>query len=160
MKIGLIADTHDRLEKIEKAVAFFNSQELDLVIHAGDYVAPFTARVFSDLQVDMKGIFGNNDGEKPGLLRAYQEIMHIEEAPYSFKVDDASIVVVHMDQNLDTLMKDHDIVVYAHSHQYDSKKEHNTVLINPGECCGYLSGMSTVGILDTKTLESNIFQLQ
>ena len=160
MKIGIIADTHDRLEKIEKAVAFFNSNELDLVVHAGDYIAPFTARVFEDLQIKMAGIFGNNDGDKQGLVKAYKDIMRIHEPPYYFKAGKKSIAVVHLDNNLDELLQKNDIVIYAHTHQYSITKENNALLINPGECCAYLSAMSSVVILDTDGMEANVFDLQ
>lgn len=160
MKIGIIADTHDRLEKIEKAVAFFNSNDLDMIVHAGDYIAPFTSRVFADLNIKMVGIFGNNDGERKGLIKAYKEIAPIHVPPYSFKAGKKSIVVVHMNENLDALLKKHDIVIYAHAHQYELKKEHNKFLINPGECCGYVSGMSSVVLLNTDTMEANVFDLQ
>lgn len=160
MKIGLIADTHDRLEKIDKAVAFFNSSKLDLVIHAGDFVAPFTVRCFADLKYPMVGIFGNNDGEKKGLIKAFKEIAKIHEPPYIFKDKKRSIIVVHMDEDLSVLLEKHDIVVYAHTHQYEIKKEKNKLLVNPGECCGYLSGMSSVAILDTDAMDVNVFQLQ
>lgn len=161
MKIGVIADTHDRLEKIEKAVAFFNSNDLDLIIHAGDYIAPFTARIFADLQIKMAGIFGNNDGDKKELIKAYKGIADIHEPPYRFNVEKKSIVVVHLNKHLDLLFDNNDIVIYAHTHQYEvTSKKDNKLLINPGECCGYLSGMSSVVIMDTKTMEANIFDLQ
>jgi len=160
MKIGIIADTHDRMERIDKAVAFFTSNELDLVIHAGDYIAPFTSRSFADLGVPMAGIFGNNDGDKKVLVQAYKDIAKIYEPPYIFKEKERSIAVVHSDDNLDDLRAKHDIVIYAHTHQYETKKENNKILVNPGECCGYLSGMSSVAILNTEVMDVNIFQLQ
>jgi len=160
LQIGIIADTHDRLEKIEKAVAFFNSNRLDLVIHAGDYIAPFTSRAFSDLQAEMVGVFGNNDGERKGLITAYKEIARIHEPPHTFKADKRSITVTHMDERLESLLAKNDIVIYAHSHRYEIKKEKNKLLINPGECCAYLTGMSSVVLLDTDAMEANVFDLQ
>ena len=44
IKIGIIADTHDNLPNIEKAVETFNKGNIDLLFHAGDFVSPFTAR--------------------------------------------------------------------------------------------------------------------
>ena len=41
MRIGIISDTHDRQWRIEAAVDRFNRADLDLVLHAGDYVSPF-----------------------------------------------------------------------------------------------------------------------
>ena len=69
MLLGIIADTHDNLDAIENAVDIFNREKVDLVIHAGDFVAPFTVRKFRGLDCKFIGIFGNNDGEKEGLRK-------------------------------------------------------------------------------------------
>ena len=44
MLIGVIADTHDNMDKLKKAVDLFNERAVELVLHAGDYIAPFTSR--------------------------------------------------------------------------------------------------------------------
>ena len=49
MKIGVISDTHDHLENISKAVTVFNNKNVDVLIHCGDYVSPFTFNVFDNL---------------------------------------------------------------------------------------------------------------
>ena len=41
MLVGLISDTHDNLPMVEKAVKRLNEEKVGLVLHAGDYVAPF-----------------------------------------------------------------------------------------------------------------------
>ena len=65
--VGLITDTHDNKYAIEKAVTLFHEREVGLVLHGGDYIAPFNARWMADLTVPFVGVFGNNDGEKFGL---------------------------------------------------------------------------------------------
>ena len=42
--IGIMSDSHDNLDAVNIAVQIFNSHECRLVIHAGDFVAPFSAR--------------------------------------------------------------------------------------------------------------------
>ncbi len=81
MLIGIMSDTHDNLPAIRKAVEFFNERNVDLVIHAGDYVAPFVARELKKLKAPLKGVFGNNDGERKGLYEAlgiYDELIELE----------------------------------------------------------------------------------
>ncbi len=41
MLIGVVSDTHDNLPLVEKAVKRLNEEKVNLVLHAGDYVAPF-----------------------------------------------------------------------------------------------------------------------
>ncbi len=40
MLIGLMADTHDNIHLIDRAVERFNEEGVELVLHAGDYVSP------------------------------------------------------------------------------------------------------------------------
>ncbi|ODS31814.1 MAG: hypothetical protein SCARUB_03062 [Candidatus Scalindua rubra] len=42
MKIGIVADSHDNVPAIKKAVEYFNQSNVEFVIHAGDYIAPFS----------------------------------------------------------------------------------------------------------------------
>ena len=63
MKIGIIADTHDNLPAIDRAIERLNQEEVQLVLHAGDYVAGFSVLRFKPLHARMIGIFGNNDGD-------------------------------------------------------------------------------------------------
>jgi putative phosphoesterase len=70
MKLGVLSDTHDNLSAIEKAVTALNKAGADLVIHLGDYCAPFSLRPLKGLEMDWMGVFGNNDGEIHGLLEA------------------------------------------------------------------------------------------
>ena len=41
MRIGVISDTHDNLLMIKKAVEVFNRHGVGMVVHAGDFIAPF-----------------------------------------------------------------------------------------------------------------------
>jgi uncharacterized protein len=64
MKVGVISDTHDQIENILKAVELLNQEKVELVVHCGDWVAPFTLKFYHALKCPIKGIFGNNDGDK------------------------------------------------------------------------------------------------
>lgn len=156
MKIGIIADTHDNIIAVQKAVCFFNTQDLQYVIHAGDYVAPFSLKELMKLKVKFVGVFGNNDGERKGLLSVCKSI---HEQPYDMLLDGKHIVVTHM---LDCLSKrskmNTDIIISAHTHIPEIKKE-GPLYINPGECCGWLHGKSTVAVLDLEVSQAEIIDL-
>ena len=103
MKVGLLADSHDNLPALAKAVGLFNDAETALVIHAGDYVAPFTARAFQELRSDFVGVFGNNDGERFGLLKAFGNKIPPKGTPGG---DERSKNVAEMAQILKTVQRD------------------------------------------------------
>ena len=56
MRIGIISDTHDRQRRVEAAVERFNRADLDLVLHAGDYVSPFVVPWLAALSAPLVGV--------------------------------------------------------------------------------------------------------
>ncbi len=58
MRVGIIADSHDRLPAIAELMKRFNERGIDLVLHAGDFCAPFALRPFRDAQVPLAEMFG------------------------------------------------------------------------------------------------------
>jgi len=159
MLIGIMSDTHDNLPAIRKAVDFLNERGVELVIHAGDYVAPFVARELKRLKAPLKGVFGNNDGERKGLYEAlgiYDEILEIE-------ADGMKIAVTHgTDERIVKALarsRLYDVVIVGHTHRYEIREEGRTILVNPGEVCGYLSGVRSVALLDTRKREVQIVNI-
>jgi len=159
--IGIMSDSHDHIEAIGAAVKFFNRAEVELVIHAGDLIAPFTAREFKNLHSPLEAIFGNNDGERHVLRTAYEGISVLEDFK-ELEVDGRKIAVIHgtTEALVDALRKSgkYDVVVRGHTHQM-GVSDGKTVVINPGEVCGYLSGEKTVMLLDTDDLSWEVVPL-
>ncbi|MCX6564601.1 MAG: metallophosphoesterase family protein [Candidatus Aminicenantes bacterium] len=91
-----MADSHDNLIAVRRAVELFKNAGCDLVIHAGDFVAPFAARELAKAGCPLKAVFGNCDGEKKGLAAAIQPFGEIREAPLKFKYNQINILVTHM----------------------------------------------------------------
>ncbi len=153
-----MADSHDNLGAIKKAVRLFNEERCSLVVHAGDFVAPFAAREMQSLECPVRAVFGNCDGEKQGLEKAFQSLGEIREAPFSFKENDLNILVVHLNFSLKSYLSsgEYDVLVFAHTHKSEIRKKEGTLLINPGETGGWLSGKSTVALLDPKSLLAQI----
>jgi len=157
MKIGIMSDTHDHCGYIRKAVSFFNVQGVEKVIHAGDVIAPFTYEDFKHLQAPMIMIFGNNDGDKIGLQKKFGLIYN---PPYECEFDEKRFLVLHEPHNLNSIIAGglFDYVIYGHLHTADIREGTITV-INPGEVCGWLTGKSTVVILETSSKEVSVYEL-
>ncbi|MFX0037934.1 MAG: metallophosphoesterase [Promethearchaeota archaeon] len=170
MKIAVISDTHDHKNNILKAVSIINERDVDALIHCGDYVAPFVRRWFNELNDSIKqnffGVFGNNDGE---ILFLRENLGQICEFPHNgnemiLELGGKRIFVSHMprEQTIAALgNSDHfDIILTGHTHILSNKKlDNGTLVINPGEVCGYLTGKATFVIVDTERMESEIIEL-
>jgi hypothetical protein len=151
MLIGIIADSHDNMDKLRNVVEIFNNREIALVLHAGDYIAPFTSKAFEKLKAKkFVGIFGNNDGEKFGLREKYSAIGPINFPPYSFTFSRYKILMLHDGYLLNSCAKsgDFNLIIHAHSHKAEIRKEGNTLIVNPGELGGWLYGQSSFALVD------------
>ncbi|MBS7639305.1 MAG: metallophosphoesterase [Candidatus Bathyarchaeia archaeon] len=163
-RIGVIADTHDRLELIDRVVERLNSEGVDLVLHAGDYIAPFAVLRFKPLRARLIGVFGNNDGDHNLLRRRFEEIgaqIYGRFAEISF--NNLKIALIHGEDEalLKALINSnyYDVVVHGHTHRAETYTIGKTLVINPGEVCGYLTGCSTMAILDAKAMRVEMLTL-
>jgi putative phosphoesterase len=157
MKIGIIADSHDNLPKIDEAVRFFNKQKVEFVLHAGDYVAPFTILKLKALKCDWRGVFGNNDGERNGLTRISEG--KIQEGPLRIDLDARKIILVHDINTVNAETEKADLIVCGHTHKSEIKLLEKKLIIKPGECGGWLSGESTVAVVDLVNLSAQIIKI-
>jgi hypothetical protein len=157
VKIGLLADSHDHLPRLERAVEFFNEQRVDFLLHAGDYVAPFTIAKLKKLKCDWLGVFGNNDGEKDGLVKA--SLGRITQGPLRLTLGNKKIILVHDIKSIKVDRTDAQIIVSGHTHIPQIKKKSSLLLVNPGECGGWLEGKSTVAILDLADSTATLHEL-
>lgn len=157
MKIGILADSHDNLPKIEKAVRFFNKNKVGFVLHTGDFVAPFTIPKLKNLSCNWYGVFGNNDGEKAGLIGISEG--KIQEGPLRIELDNRRIILVHDINKIDIEKEDADLIIFGHSHKSEIQKQKNHLLINPGECGGWLTGKSSIALVDLISLSAKIFRI-
>lgn len=159
MLIGIIADTHDNLPAIHKAVAILNERRVEHVIHAGDFCSPFTFRALKHLQCDFTGIYGNNDGERVLLQKLSQG--RIFTQPYVLELVGKKIVIMHEQHVVEALADSNhfDLIVYGHTHTPDIRKQGNTLIVNPGELSGWLYGRSTMAIADLSLQSAELIEI-
>ena len=164
MKIGLISDTHDMLPLIDAAVQKLNEEKVELVLHAGDYSAPFAALRFKPLKAPMVGVFGNNDAEKELLRKNFESIGKQVHSKFAeVKAGKFKIALLHGEE-VDLLSSmintsAYDVVVHGHTHQASIRKQNGTLIVNPGEVCGYLTEKATFALLDTDSTKAEIVPL-
>ncbi len=155
MIIGLLSDTHDYLPYIVKAINRVKEEHVKLVLHAGDYIAPFTAKPYAELDVPMIGVFGNNCAETEILKRVYSEVgCDLRGYFTEVEADGLRIALLHGHRKQDVnraYSGEYNVIVRGHTHQQSIGMENGVLVINPGEVCGYLTGNHTVGFLDTET---------
>lgn len=159
MKIGILSDSHDDMAAIARAVALFNTEGVEQVIHAGDVVSPFTFEVFSSLLAPLVGIFGNNDGDRLMIQERSGGAFHAQ--PHITLLAGRKVVIVHEPHLVKALADsgDFDIVIYGHTHLAEVQRYGKSLVVNPGKTARLHKGLSTVAILDAEALEARIIEL-
>lgn len=159
--IGILADSHDNLVLIRRAVGLFKDMGCDLVVHAGDFVAPFAAAELRNLDCPVQAVFGNCDGEKAGLVKTFEGLGEIREAPLTFSHGGLRFAVSHLDRPVPKYIATIpcDVLVFGHTHKPLTEQKDGVLLINPGETGGWLRGKSTVAVLNPATMAVDIIPL-
>jgi hypothetical protein len=156
MLAGVMADTHDNIPLVRTALEAFRNHDVDHIIHAGDYVAPFTMEVLLAPDIPFIGVLGNNDGEKGGLTSMCSSLY---EPPHIFKLGGREIVLVHREEDVpEDRARDADVVIFGHTHEAGID-EGPPLRLNPGEVSGWLHGNTTAALLDLDELDAEIIDL-
>ena len=157
MIIGVLSDTHDRLPAIDAALAVFARHGVETVLHPGDLVAPFAAKRLLAWKGPLHVTYGNNDGERKGLKNALPQI---QDGPLIIDLAGKKILLHHyLDWCAPADLAKAQIVVTGHTHETVNEVRDGKLILNPGECCGWVTGRSTVAVLDTDAFSANIIEL-
>jgi uncharacterized protein len=161
MLVGIFADTHDHLANIRLAVERFNDAGCELVLFAGDLVSTFAVPPLRRLKCPFVGCFGDNEGNKLGLMSGYASVGHMAEPPVRHTAADGTrFIICHMQRQLRGQPDDWDIAVFGHTHKPRVRHdEQNRLLINPGETSGWTFGNPTIVLLETTSQAIEVVSL-
>lgn len=157
MKIAIVSDTHDNWPLLEKAVSLANEHGCEVLLHAGDLISPYGIALLRKFNGNVHYIFGNNEGEKIGISRQVDASLNIKLHGNEMdeKFGGVKVFMSHYPNvsNLAYKTGEYDLVVYGHDHKYYVEKKDQTVMVNPGEACGHITGMATFSIFDSESKE-------
>lgn len=141
IKAAVVSDSHDNAGNLEKAAVVANDKNCTYLFHLGDIVSPFTARKLTAFKGIVKAVFGNCDGELPGLQRVFNTMGgDIDKPPVTLELERKKIILMHEPFLLDELVKsqDADFIFYGHMHKTYVRKQGKTLVLNPGEAGGWV----------------------
>jgi putative phosphoesterase len=162
MRLGVLSDTHDHMSNLRRAVDALNDLQVELALHAGDYVAPFVVNELSRLQCRLLGIFGNNDGERLGLTKRISEIGQVQVQPLFLELESCRIAMVHEPEPVEAFARSglYDLVIYGHTHQQELRTVGECFVLNPGEVCGWLTDAPTCAVISLPERQVEIISLR
>ena len=133
--LGIISDTHENEEAIKKAAAILKEKNVEFAVHCGDIISPPMLEHFKELK--MKFVFGNNDGEKNGLIAKCREFGFDkikDEMEFDYKGKKFYVYHGTKKEKLESAIKSnkYDYVLTGHTHIKRDEKIGKTRIINPG----------------------------
>jgi putative phosphoesterase len=151
MKIGVISDSHDRIDHLQHAITLFQKEHANTMIHCGDYCAPFMIRELASFRGDIHVVFGNINDRYLTTKICMEEHVHLHGDLAELELDDKRIAVIHhpnIAENL-ALSGKYDVVFYGHTHKSECRRVNDCLLVNPGELMGRF-GQISCAIYDTQ----------
>ena len=155
MRLAVMSDSHDHLDNIRKALEIIRGRKTELIIHCGDFVAPFVLKEFEKAGIPIHGVFGNNDGDRYLLTKMSLTTLSgitLYDPVGRLDLEGYRIAFTHYEEIAKgfALSGQYDLVCYGHTHTAVEKKIGNTHFLNPGEIMGK-DGHPTFYIVDTET---------
>ena len=150
MKIGILSDTHDQVGRTSRAVAALVGAGAEALVHCGDLTVPEVVLECGGLPSYF--VFGNNDFDREGLLRAMDLVGGRSLGRGGeFGLEGRRIAVTHGDSSVEIrrlLAADPDYLLFGHSHRAADERRGATRWINPGAL--YRANLWTVAVLDLR----------
>jgi putative phosphoesterase len=131
-RLLLIADTHlpGRARDLPDDV-WAEVERADVVVHAGDWVAPSLLDDLEGRARRLVGVFGNNDGDE--LRRRLPEVARTTVGGVRFGVVHETGDAKGREARCDATYGDLDVLVFGHSHiPWDTTTPQGLRLLNPG----------------------------
>jgi len=128
MKIGIISDSHTKVNKAQNAIDMLVNNGADFFIHAGDIVDPDTLDILEACKKKYIAVYGNNDAH----LAQYHNRYHLVQEPYYFKLANTKFKLMHLPFYMNN---DSEIIIFGHTHKFKAEFVEGTLFLNPGEVC-------------------------
>ncbi|MCF6309490.1 MAG: YfcE family phosphodiesterase [Sulfurimonas sp.] len=149
MRIGVISDTHSKVKKAQRALDVLIKDGAEFIIHAGDIVEVETLELLKNCGLKYVAVYGNNDAH----LATYHADFNLVQEPYFFKIADTKFKLMHLPFYMSP---DADVVIFGHTHTFDSDFKGNTLFLNSGEVCARSKPVSEWAMLEVEKSEFKV----
>jgi putative phosphoesterase len=134
MRLGILADTHDQLDRTVRAVRLLRDEGAEGFVHCGDLVGPAMLEAFAGTRLTF--CFGNNDRDRDALRRAAAALgADCLEEGGTFSAGRRRVAVTHGHSPRERsrlLSTGPDFLFVGHSHRAGHRREGETIVCNPG----------------------------
>ena len=128
MKIGILSDSHFKSDYTKEVIELLKKNGSEYLIHAGDLCIEENLKHLEDSGLVYVSVFGNNDMSLVSVSNKY----NIKQEPYAFKIKETTFKLMHLPYYM---TGDCDVVIFGHTHIFESEYNNRTLFVNPGEVC-------------------------
>ncbi len=159
-RLGIVSDSHGRVESTRAAANLLQSFEVSEVIHCGDIGTPDVVRALSRWPTHY--VFGNCDHELTALRSAIEEAGGTcHERFGTLEIQGRSVAFLHGDDTqlmVETISSgEYDLVCHGHTHVAAQKKLDKTIVLNPGAL--FRARPLSIAVVDFPSIEITALDL-
>ena len=149
MKIGVLSDTHRKVQRSQQNIEHLLKNGAEFLIHAGDIGEPEVLQQLKDSAIRYIAVYGNNDAH----LHEYHNRYNLVQEPHYFKLANTKFKLMHLPfyMNADT-----EIVIFGHTHTFECDFKNGTLFLNPGESCARNKPLSECAMLEINDDNFNV----
>jgi putative phosphoesterase len=148
MRLGIVSDTHNRLDRTIRAIELLQQAGAESLVHCGDLTGPEIVHACAGLPCTY--VYGNNDFREAELDRAIQATGGRNLARGgTFTLDGKRIGVTHghlIGVFRQLVAEAPDYLLFGHTHVPHNERDGPTRQINPGAL--HRAELHTVAVLD------------
>ena len=146
MKVGILSDSHFKSDYTKEVIEHLKQKGAQYLLHAGDLCIEENLKHLENSELKYVSVFGNND---MSLIRVSSKY-NIKQEPYFFKIKDITFKLMHLPYYL---TGDCDVVIFGHTHIFESDYKNGTLFLNPGEVCAREKPLIECVLLEIKDNE-------
>lgn len=135
MKVAIVSDTHYAVDKFKKLLTFLQSENIQYVIHAGDFIGNNIASVFSAFPSISFFVARGNCDYNGQVMDALKDTRNVQVNDIlRFQIDGISFIVSHIPGTAfnEQSRNAADVVIHGHTHQPRVDNYKNALVLNPG----------------------------
>ena len=141
MKIAILSDTHKKSSLMIEAIEMLKKDGATFLLHAGDLENRENLDILDKCGLKYISVFGNNDYN----IIQYQNEYNIFKEPYYFKLANLKFKLMHLPFYMSG---DTDIIIFGHTHYFESEYKNGTLFLNPGEICARNKNLTECVLLE------------
>lgn len=155
MRIGVLSDTHDRLETVAEAVRLLTTiHSVELILHCGDIEKPETVELFKPVPTHF--VYGNWDKDRAKLSAAIKAVGGTPHDGFgAMELAGKRVAWLHSHERHQFYQLEHanyfDYLFYGHTHIREQHRTGKTLVANPGAL--FRANPKTCIVLDVATGE-------